>query len=131
MSKRVLSTGQLAMFMKPSELKANLVGSVDGIDVHDDADWHDSKHLPRLQDSIRQSGVRTPVILDHGQPGYGEGPVMGNGHHRLHNAHLVEQDGVETYVPVLHTEGNYMGDGPNMKKAFPAVFKASYTGFSA
>ena len=115
------------MFMKPSELRASLAGSVDlGAKPLPD-DW-DYKSNDSLKNDIKRKGVQTPVIVDHGyHPGVRDegGGVMGNGHHRVHNAHRLEEEGHEIYVPIVHTDGNYMGS--DLGRSYPGVVTASMT----
>ena len=122
MSKRVLNPNQLQMLMKPSEIRRTLTGSVDGSNTADPSvDWEEKK-TTMLKDSVAHNGVRSPVIIEHGNVGYGSyegGRTMGNGHHRVQAAKEIEDSGKEIYVPVIHTHGDYMGW--DSRKHFPSL----------
>lgn len=124
-----LNPNQMRMFMRPDEIKGSIFSSIDGMPVGSHADWEE-KDSDFLRHSVAGSGVKTPVVLypahseyvspDH----YGGGMNMGNGHHRVQNAHRLQQEtGQEIYVPVIH-DTNYMGTTREMRKSYPGVYKA-------
>lgn len=129
-----LNPNQMRMFMRPGEIKEHIAGSVDHEDVGKGATWT-GKQNDFLRNSIQGSGVKTPVILTpagsesarryiNADVASGGGVVMGNGHHRVENAHRAEQaTGRQVYVPVLHDE-EYMGTSQAMRKSYPTVHKA-------
>lgn len=132
MSKRVINPNQLQMFMKPSEIRRQLTGSVDQQPVADPTkDW-EGKKTTHLKTRIAEEGVRDPVILDHGEKAAGmdrsifskeplpKNPVsMGNGHHRLQAAKELEDEGREIYVPVLHTDDDFMAHKVRWNGVYP------------
>lgn len=122
---RHINRDQLAMFMTPSQIKNGIHESVDGESPGASNEWY-SKQDETLKRSISREGVRTPVILDHESTWHGgDHVVMGNGHHRVENAHRVEkEEGREIYVPVIHTRGDYMGMGDDMYNHYPKVAQA-------
>jgi len=120
---RHLNPDQLKLFMKPSEIKDTISDSVEGLPTGSENHWYSKDDAP-LRRSIASGGVKTPVILDHAitPQGISEGFDMGNGHHRVENAHVLEEQGREIYVPVLHTTNDYMGYWT--KETYPDVYRA-------
>ena len=119
---------QLRMFMRPGEILDTIQGSADA-----GAGRSNVEHMVRgskldtaqgrqsgnttLYESIRQGGVRKPIILypgsEHG--GYaGEDSRsahfwLGNGHHRVASAEEAERaTGKQQYIPVVH-DNDFMG----------------------
>lgn len=138
MSRRVINPNQLQMFMKPSEIRKSLTGSVDFESQHisnPDVDWVEKK-TTLLKNDIAESGVLQPVILDHGtksarmsMPIFSKKPLpdnpvtMGNGHHRLQAALEIERESnPNIHVPVLHTEDDFMGRRGDTPVAYPHVW---------
>lgn len=103
---------QLKLFMRPSELRDTISGTVED---HDPTEEWPDKYSPNLRRSIERKGVRTPVIL---QPqNRVDEFLLGNGHHRVETASQMEREGKEIYLPVLYST-NYMGESENASR-FP------------
>jgi hypothetical protein len=121
--------GQLRMLMTSSDIKGYITGSVDAMPVGNQQAWR-SKENPTLQASIRSEGVHTPVVIQHvSSPPWNSdsGPQrnMGNGHHRVETSGLVQKEtGHEVYIPVVHTESDFMGRSSGMQGAYPKVYNA-------
>lgn len=99
-----------------------LTHSVDQQNTSDpSADWTDKK-TTALKADIAQNGIHKPVILDHDDweaGGLSDSVTMGNGHHRVQAAKELEDAGKEIYIPVMHVEGDFMGD--DAAEHFPGV----------
>lgn len=132
-----LNPNQLKMFMRPDEVmdavdgsydfgtvrklrnkvdtklryEASAPGSADGYVGYDDQETG-----PSLYESVRDGGVRDPIILQQRDDG---GVSMGNGHHRLAAAKMAEEKtGTDKYLPVLH-DADPMGR--NLYRNFPGA----------
>jgi hypothetical protein len=100
-----LQPQQLQMFMRPSEMR-----QMDRFEFGDMIDYTSESAMMRdkltdarengLTRSIREKGVRDPVLIAHDRVG----PVLFNGHHRFAVQDRRERAGIETYLPVEHDD---------------------------
>lgn len=138
MSKRVLNPNQLAMFMRPAEIKANTFpGDFDPrLDRGHANMWHEKEQDNWINDmdtEVEAHGVTDPVTVVHGPDGAkwagdpqgarkSGKPVLADGHHRVQAADAAERNGKkEVYVPVTHTDKSPWGPqsdrGDKMREA--------------
>jgi hypothetical protein len=145
MSRKPENPNQYKLFMRPQELMSTIKHSVDEVIVNArrtqsqedtmSSLWSVKRselygpHYASLVKNIEKNGVLRPVTIEDvpGNP-----LTMGQGHHRVTAAHMVEQNtGKQVYIPVVYD--NEM-DYTDKKKNFPislaeAQFRKKRPGF--
>jgi hypothetical protein len=102
---------QLPMFMRATDLRESLTGTLDTPYEHPDevmkrklgeSKRSGSSHGAGVHSSVSKQGVLNPVQLVHGVKG---GLLSGQGHHRIAAAaDIAQSSGRDMWVPLVHTD---------------------------